>query len=61
MGTCTIIIAPSHLEIGPAVPGGGLLGLIFHEFGSSESLPHYSLAILWPSIGLNSVTGMDLF
>ena len=34
MSTCTIIIAPPHLEIGPVVPGGGLLGLIFHEFGS---------------------------
>ena len=63
MGTCTIIIAPSHLEIGPVVPGGGLFGLIFNEYGSwpLRTPTHYSLAILWPNIRLNSVTVMDLF
>ena len=34
MGTCTIIIAPSHLEVGPVLPGEGLFGLIFNEYGS---------------------------
>ena len=46
MSTCTIIFVPSHLEIGPVVPGGGLLDTFvwFQTWRKKREISNFELS-----------------